>query len=189
MEWKSISGYEGMYSVSSEGVVKSLDRTIIVTVWGKTFPKKLNGKVLKQMNDKHGSIGYMYVFLCKDGKLQRYYVHRLVASAFLENAENKPTVNHIDGNSINNNVDNLEWATFSENTKHAHDNNLITPCRGEKNPNAKLTEKQAYEIINRYAEGGISQRKLAKEYGVSHSVVRNIIIGRKWPHLIRPYTE
>jgi hypothetical protein len=64
--------------------------------------------------------GYMRVVLSNDGKTKRYLLHRLIAFVFLENGENKCTINHVDGNKGNNNINNLEWATYSENHLHAY---------------------------------------------------------------------
>lgn len=84
------------------------------------------------------SKGYEIVDLYKNGKRKTVRVHRLVAEAFIPNNDNKPEVNHIDGNKHNNNVDNLEWVTKKENCRHAWNNNLIKPSygmKGKKNPN------------------------------------------------------
>ena len=69
--------------------------------------------------------GYKYYRLSKDNKKQMFYAHRLVAEHFIDNPDDLPVVNHIDGNKLNNNIKNLEWVTYSENTQHAHQNNLI----------------------------------------------------------------
>lgn len=76
------------------------------------------------------SKGYEIVDLYKNGKRKTVRVHRLVAEAFIPNNDNKPEVNHIDGNKHNNNVDNLEWVTKKENCRHAWNNNLIKPSYG-----------------------------------------------------------
>ena len=65
--------------------------------------------------------GYLYSQLRKDGKGVNKLIHRLVAETFIENPENKPCVNHIDGNKHNNNINNLEWCTYSENERHSID--------------------------------------------------------------------
>lgn len=89
-----------------------------------------NGDVLNENTGKilKGSInegGYKYYRLSKDTQKKMFYAHRLVAEAFLPNKNNLPVVNHKDGNKLNNNLDNLEWVTYSENTQHAYKENLI----------------------------------------------------------------
>lgn len=96
--WKDIKGYEGLYQVSNLGRVLSIR----------------NNRILKPYSDKAGK-GYYYIHL-KRGKNSK--IHRLVAQAFLPNPENKDTVNHIDGNTKNNQLNNLEWATHQENCLH-----------------------------------------------------------------------
>ncbi|SHJ53539.1 NUMOD4 motif-containing protein [Clostridium cavendishii DSM 21758] len=106
-EWKSIKGYDDKYFISNKGRVKSI--------------KYKAPRILKPRVDNYG---YYRVALCEGNKVKDYKIHRLVASAFLENAENKTTVNHIDGNKTNNSVENLEWATSSEQMLHAYKSNL-----------------------------------------------------------------
>lgn len=88
------------------------------------------GQVLNQTTNHYlkGSIGengYRYYRLSKNGVKKMFYAHRLVAEYFLENPKNLPVVNHKDGNKLNNNVENLEWTSYSENTQHWRDNNSI----------------------------------------------------------------
>lgn len=84
------------------------------------------------MKPKLDRYGYKCVCLRKDGKNVHFTVHRLVAITFISNKLNKPCVNHIDGNKLNNTVSNLEWVTVAENTKHAFDMGLFTVSRDDK---------------------------------------------------------
>ena len=100
-EWKDIQGFEGKYMVSNLGRVKSLNY-------------RNTGKegIMKGVADKYG---YLLVQLYKDGKIKRCLVHRLVATAFLENPEGYTEVNHLDENKQNNCMDNLEYCSRSYN--------------------------------------------------------------------------
>ena len=104
-EWKDIVGYEGLYQVSNLGNVKSIDR---INRIGRHVPER----ILAQSNT---TSGYLNVNLSKDGIARVYQVHRLVATAFIENSDNKPQVDHIDNNKHNNNANNLRWVTEKEN--------------------------------------------------------------------------
>jgi len=100
-------------------------------------------------------------------------VHRLVAEAFIPNYEKKLEVNHIDGNKMNNAVDNLEWVTRAENQKHAVDNGLQP--KPAKTYQGKFTAEQREEIKRIWDSGMFSRRQLAIKYGVSHTCVNDII--------------
>lgn len=101
-QWRAVEGYP-KYEVSNLGRV--------VSNRGELTPARLPK-------------GYLVVNLSKNGKWKHHYIHRLVATAFIPNPKNKPTVNHIDGDKNNNRVSNLEWATYLENNLHAIKNNL-----------------------------------------------------------------
>lgn len=112
-EWRDIKGYEGYYQVSNMGRVKSLDRYVKTNKGGKTL---LKSKIMKPMERK----GYMRVSLTKNNFDKTYSIHRLVGIAFIPNPDNKPQINHINGNRSDNRVENLEWCTNGENQKHAY---------------------------------------------------------------------
>lgn len=102
--WKDIKGWEGLYQVSNLGRVKSLN-----------YNKEKTSKVLRTKKAR----GYDRVCLCRKGYHKYISVHRVVAMMFVPNPDNKPEVNHIDGNKSNNTVNNLEWVTSRENTRHS----------------------------------------------------------------------
>ena len=120
IEWKDVVGFEDDYQVSSDGQIRSKDRTrtYIHHRSGKPCTATVQGKVRVQTDSWDG---YKEIHLQNSETGKSYYarVHRLVAEAFIPNPENKPHVNHIDGNKKNNCVENLEWCTARENTQHA----------------------------------------------------------------------
>lgn len=127
--WKDIEDYEGLYQVSNMGRVKSLARTRKAYTPGKgDWVAPVKERILRASISKDG---YYCVVLAKEGVNKHQRVNRLVAEAFIPNTENKPQVNHIDGNKLNNRVDNLEWVTAKENTIHSVKNGLQgpNPCR------------------------------------------------------------
>ena len=111
--WKDIPSYEGYYQVSTLGNFRSLPRQIKYKNNGtRNYPSKS----LKTETTKDN---YQRIVLMKNGVKNRYMCHRLIAITFIPNLENKPFINHIDGNKSNNVVTNLEWCTASENMTHA----------------------------------------------------------------------
>lgn len=100
----AIKGYEGLYEVDSEGNVYS----------SITTTSRRKGLIKPYVKN-----GYLAINLYKDRKCKHFYIHRLVAEAFIENPLNKPFINHLDCNKQNNQVENLEWCTQSENILYA----------------------------------------------------------------------
>ena len=115
---KQIKDYEGLYSVDSSGNVYSEKKG------GQMRPFHKKGR--------DGGKSYLRITLRKNGATKKFFIHRLVAIAFVSNQDGKPYVNHIDGNVFNNNSDNLEWVTQSENQSHAYRIGLQKPNNGVK---------------------------------------------------------
>lgn len=162
--WKPIPGYEGRYWVSDKGRIYS------------------NGKRKMIMNPSVTRDGYLSVQLFCDGQYRHMKVHRAVALAFIENPDNKETVNHKDCNKTNNAVENLEWSTRSEQEVHAYKNGKKTNFPrliGTGNYSHKLDEDAVRDIRKRSAEGE-SPTKLAREYGVCRDSIYNVVNGYYW---------
>lgn len=117
-EYRGIEGYEGLYAVSNYGNVKSLARDV---EWKGTIRHQPEC-ILKPTDDGHG---YLFVNLYKDSKRKTPKVHRLVASAFIENPDNLPQVNHKDEVKTHNTVENLEWSTAKDNSNYGTRNTRI----------------------------------------------------------------
>jgi NUMOD4 motif-containing protein/DNA endonuclease I-like protein/HNH endonuclease len=114
--WRSVVGYEALYEVSNKGLIRSKQRLINSTHRGIKFKKNVRERILKPFINK---LGYCRVGLHKNGKMKIITVHKIVAIAFIENPENKRTINHINGNPSDNRVENLEWNTHKENIIHS----------------------------------------------------------------------
>lgn len=131
--WKDIAGYEGYYQVSNFGRVKRFGSV----------------KNLKPGDNGHG---YLYVNLSVKNKTKSFYVHRLVAIAFIENPLDKKTVNHVNGNKSDNSIENLEWATQSENSQHGFDTGLIRQNKGKDNPGNRAVVQKTIngDVLNTF---------------------------------------
>jgi hypothetical protein len=128
----------------------------------------------------HISKGYYQTTIFNESISYVVRIHRIVACHFL-NGPIKETINHKDGFKLNNHFLNLEWATVQENINHSVKNKLWD-CRGEKQTNSILTEKNVL-IIKELIETGLSKRLIAIQYGVSREAIQNIANKRTWKHL------
>ena len=154
MRTKAIDGFEN-YIIREDGLVTNTD------TGHSTF----------------GSNSGRYTLIClrKGGKQYRKYAHRLLAEAFMPNPDGKRTVNHINGDKSDNRLENLEWATHSENQKHAYKEGLKVPARGA----AKITEGCA-QMIKDLINAGMAQKLVAMLVGLDPSSVSKIANGRQW---------
>ncbi len=121
--WITIQDYEGNYEVSNLGGVRGVDRIIVMK---NNVRRKVKSKTLNHVSDKDG---YLLIQLNKNGKGKLCRVHRLVGEGFILNPQNKPEINHKDGNKENNRASNLEWATSSENMLHSFETGLHKPTK------------------------------------------------------------
>ena len=166
--WKPVKGYEGIYEVSNLGRVKSLPRVIRYKN-GRKRQSKIRILSPGRFGDYHG------VQLCNEEGSKKYYVHRLVCTAFLGNPiGGRVTVNHIDGDKYNNKLSNLEWSSYSENLKHAYRNGL-NKNSGENNHYTKFSDETISQVREKYATGQYLQSELADLYGISRMQIHRIV--------------
>lgn len=144
-------------------------------------------RALKSFNDRDG---YPRVRLIKNNKKFVKTVHRLVATAFIANPDNKPQVNHINGAKSDNRVENLEWATAQENVIHSYKvlNKTMSECgkklasarfAGKKNPKAKI-DNQTAEKIRQDKATGMYYKDICQKYGISCAQMYQICAGKYW---------
>ena len=165
-EWKDIKGYEGYYQVSDCGKVRSLNR---IVKHGYSKRQAVKGRVRKN----HLTLaGYLTITLSREAKYEIFAIHRLIGLHFIKNPKNKKTINHIDGNKLNNCVDNLEWATHSENTLHAYKLGMInnTGCSHKKVIQYDLNGVE----LNRFK----SMADASRETGISRTGIIGCCSGR-----------
>jgi hypothetical protein len=147
-----------------------------ITDGGRVFSEssfKGRSGIYEKKTNKHKR-GYIYARTTNGN----YQVHRLVACAFIPNPENKPTVNHIDCNKHNNNVSNLEWATYKENCAHATKNGLVFCLGKNEGGNLKYTNEQCADVIA-MVNSGMFYIKAGEKYNMPYSTVAHLIRGSR----------
>jgi len=170
--WKEITDFEN-YEVSNFGNIRSL-----IDSHNKIREFPLLRKQQKQKT------GYLYIGLSKNNKIYTKLVHRLVAKAFIENSNNKPDINHINGIKTDNRVQNLEWATRTENQIHAYKIGLQKIQYGEKTSQAKLNGEQVIQIKKLRKETSLTLKQIAKKLNIqNYRNLENILYGKSWNHL------
>lgn len=175
--WKDINGLEGGYQISNFGRIKSLPRLVLCKGLKSTRLTKENFVRPQVRKGK-----YLKVKLTFNGKLEQPTIHRLVANHFIPNPENKPQVNHIDGNQSNNHIDNLEWVTGKENMHHwmYRQGRVKT---GERHSNSKLTNDDVLKIREEYSTLKTPTRQLAKKYNVVQGTIMWVLKRSTWNHI------
>jgi hypothetical protein len=153
--WKDIVGYEGIYKISEDGEVQNAKKN----------------KLLKCYSNMYG---YTVVGLSKEGTFKHYFVHRLVALAFIPNPLGKKEVNHINGVKQDNNISNLEWCTRSENNKHCWDMGLNRSTEKQKEA-MRLTAKKhkSKPVID--LQTGIFYTSLIEACKTTNCVYKNVV--------------
>lgn len=159
---KDIKGFEGRYTISNLGIVRSL-------LTGKEMKPYITSKGYARVNLRYAH--------SRDYK--SFLVHRLVAGNFLPNPNNYPEVNHKDCNRINNSVDNLEWCDRFYNVKYAYNKGKASN-KGVRNPNAKLNDNDIVAIRALLRTGKFFQTDIARLFKVSKNTIQMIDSNKTW---------
>ncbi len=176
--WKDIPGYEGIYKISRNGTVRSLDRFVkSKSKLGKVFEVMMVGRKLKWTQWKGKK--YFSVCLCDvNGNEKRLHVGRLVLEAFVGPCPEGMQCCHNDGDPSNNKLGNLRWDTLKNNQKDRVKHGTMP--YGENNPAARMTWEIVEECRRRYYIGKEPQYVLAREFGVSANALSQAINGITW---------
>jgi hypothetical protein len=137
--------------------------------------KVINNKTNKELKPILGNTGYCQVSLCNNGKIKNYNIHRLIASAFLSNDENKREVNHINGIKTDNRLKNLEWNTSSENRQHAFNTGLKKYTEIQR---ARVSESLSKPVLD--TQTGIfynSAKEASRLLGINKNTLYGYLLG------------
>lgn len=174
-QWRAVVGYEGMYEVSDQGRVRSVDRVVQQTGRKSRF---FPGVLLSQMGDRKR---YKWVNLRRDGGHKVGKVHRMVAEAFIGPPLPGQVLCHKDGDVQNNCVANLRWGTAQSNSDDMV--RMGNSQRGTKAHNAVLTEDIVREARARWVPHKVSAAMLAREYGVCEGTLKSALRRKSWTWL------
>ena len=162
--WKPLKNYEGLYEVSSYGRIRSLDRYIDASNGRKQLK---HGQLKKVQINKQ--TGYAQFDVSRNNKHERLNAHKVVAEHFIDNPNNYTTVNHKDGNKLNNHIDNLEWCSYSDNLNHAY-SELKRPINRPIHH-----QRTVYYIFNNSIHKTNSIAEASRQTGVSETQIRRVI--------------
>lgn len=169
--WKPIKNFEGYYEVSNIGRVRSIERNVFCK--SKTNPNRIKGCIRKLRLDKYG---YETVSLKKNNTTKIGKVHRLVAEVFVENKLLSPEVNHINGIKTDNRVENLEWNTTLQNSRHRTITRLTKPVLSDEQINFI---RENVVIINNGRKNENSISDLARRFNVCRNTIMDILNNKR----------
>ena len=178
--WKDVKGYEGYYKISNTGKVKSLTRRLWNGVGYFTKPEAI-------LKPNPQVSGYLNVHLYKNKKRRPFAIHRLVAKHFIGFPKNEEHVNHKDGDKTNNHIENLEWVTRKENTRHAMETGLWNPkaIKGTYGIEVKQYDLDG-RYLKSYPSASIAGEQFSKHASSAISKVckdeRKTAYGYKWEY-------
>ena len=155
-QWKDIENYEGLYQVSSYGRIKSFIK------WnGHSYIQ--DERILKPtLQAVRGNYKRYSICLIRNKQRKHFKIHRLVGIAFIPNCDNKPEINHIDSNPLNNNVNNLEWCNHKENVIHSYK-------FGNKKP-----KYNSDSIINDY-KNNMATKDIITKHKITKTIMYNVL--------------
>jgi hypothetical protein len=170
IEWRPCVGFENLYEVSNTGLVRRI---------GKQHGAKF-GRIITLIKTPKG---YLNATLYLGNGRTHKSIHKLVMAAFVGERPFNLEINHKNGVKTDNRVENLEYITHKENAIHASRNGLRKPLFGEKHPQAKLKNGDIFKIREMYAKKEANQPELGRMYGVSHTIISDIVNRKTWNHL------
>lgn len=175
--WKDIPGYEGFYEVSTYGNVRSVERKITYKVYNKLVSKTLPSVILQGKPSKNG---YPIIHLSKHGYTKPFYIHRLVAEAFIDNPNGFRYINHKDEIKYNNYVGNIEWCTQQYNLTYGTAIERIIAKTRNKSGNPIAVK--CYDINHNYLCTYPSMNEARRKLGIATFIISSICSGtRKTP--------
>ncbi len=158
--------------------IQELNNMYGISNMGNFINLKTNTLVKPKLNKD----GYKIIITQQNYKKQYFLLHRMIALYFVEGYSDEcNVVNHIDGNKLNNNIENLEWCSVSYNNKHFW--NLGLGKVGSECTNSKINEDIALSIYNDYHINKLSQKECRLKYNTTRSIVQKIIYKQRWKHI------